>query len=319
MKILVSGSVAYDRIMDFPGKFADHILPDKIHVLNVCFMINGLKENFGGTAGNIAYTLSLLGERPVILASAGRDFEPYKLWLAQNKISIDYISMIESELTAAAYITTDQSDNQITAFNPGAMKFSSASFDFDSIVPEETIAIVAPGNLDDMFNFVKIYKQKTINYIFDPGQSIPAWDKEKLNEMINGAYIFISNDYELQLTLEKASLQVSDLVNITEMVITTKGEYGSTVMFKENGGIKTIEIPAVKPRELNDPTGAGDAYRGGLIKGLLLPGANAEQAAKIGSVSASYSLEVYGTQNFHFTHEEFSKRFEEAFGKKAIL
>ena len=161
MNILVSGSLAYDRIMDFPGKFSDHILPDKIHVLNVCFMIDGLKENFGGTAGNIAYALSLLDENPTIITTAGRDFDSYKDWLVKSKITTEHIKIIDEELTAGAYITTDKSDNQITAFNPGAMKFSS-SYDFESAAHDDTVAIVSPGNLDDMYNFSNMYKQKKI-------------------------------------------------------------------------------------------------------------------------------------------------------------
>ena len=317
MSILVSGSLAYDRIMDFPGKFSDHILPDKIHVLNVCFMIDGLKENFGGTAGNIAYALSLLGERPTIIATAGRDFEPYRGWLATNKISSGHIKIINEELTAGAYITTDKSDNQITAFNPGAMKFSS-SFDFDSVEHEEAIAIIAPGNLDDMSNFSKIYKQKKIDYIFDPGQSIPAWSGERLCEMIEGAKVFICNDYELQLVQDKTSMTIDDILGKAETLITTKGESGSTVTLKENNEIRNIDIPVVKAYPVNDPTGAGDAYRAGLIKGLMLPQKDIVHAAKIGSACASYSVEVYGSQNFYFTHESFNKKFEDTFGEVAF-
>ncbi|RMD56076.1 MAG: carbohydrate kinase family protein, partial [Nitrospirae bacterium] len=161
MNILISGSIAYDRIMDFPGKFSDHILPDKIHILNVCFIINNLRENFGGTAGNIAYTLSLLGESPRIIATAGRDFGPYREWLKKNRLSSEHILIIEDELTACAYITTDQSDNQITAFNPGAMKYP-AKFNFDNVPPSDTIAIISPGNLEDMYNFTEIYKKRNI-------------------------------------------------------------------------------------------------------------------------------------------------------------
>ncbi len=171
MNIIVSGSLAYDRIMDFPGSFSDHILPDKIHLLNVCFMINGLKENFGGTAGNIAYTLSLLGEKPTVIATAGSDFESYKSWLGKNNISVDAIKVVDDELTAGAYITTDKADNQITAFNPGAMKYC-ATYDFDALKSDRTIAIISPGNLDDMLNVSRIYKEKGIRYIFDPGQSL---------------------------------------------------------------------------------------------------------------------------------------------------
>ena len=317
MNILVSGSLAYDRIMDFPGKFSDHILPDKVHVLNVCFMINELKENFGGTAGNIAYALSQLGESPSIIATAGRDFGSYKEWFSNNKISIDNIKIIEEELTAGAYITTDLSDNQITAFNPGAMKFS-ASYDFESTAHDNTVAIVSPGNLDDMYNFSNIYKQKKIDYIFDPGQSLPAWSKEKLIEMIDGSKIFICNDYELQLTQEKTSMTIDDILEKTEALIQTKSEHGSVVILKEHGQTKNIDIPAARVDSVKDPTGAGDAYRAGLIKGFFLSDSDIVHAAKIGAVTAAYCVEVYGPQNFNFTSESFNNRFEEAFGEKAF-
>jgi adenosine kinase len=317
MNILVSGSLAYDRIMDFPGKFSDHILPDKVHVLNVCFMINELKENFGGTAGNIAYALSLLGESPTIVATAGRDFESYSNWFSDNKISTDNIKIIDEELTAGAYITTDQSDNQITAFNPGAMKFS-ASYDFESTAHDNTVAIVSPGNLDDMYNFSNIYKQKKIDYIFDPGQSLPTWSKEKLIEMIDGSKIFICNDYELQLTQEKTSMTIDDILEKTEALIQTKSEHGSVVILKERGQTKNIDIPAARVDSVKDPTGAGDAYRAGLIKGFFLSDSDIVHAAKIGAVTAAYCVEVYGPQNFNFTPESFNKRFEDAFGEKAF-
>ena len=317
MNILVSGSLAYDRIMDFPGKFTDHILPEKVHVLNVCFMINELKENFGGTAGNIAYALSQLGESPSIVATAGRDFGSYKEWFSNNKISTDNIKIIEEELTAGAYITTDLSDNQITAFNPGAMKFS-ASYDFESTAHDNTVAIVSPGNLDDMYNFSNIYKQKKIDYIFDPGQSLPAWTKEKLIEMIDGSKIFICNDYELQLTQEKTSMTIDDILEKTEALIQTKSEHGSVVILKEHGQTKNIDIPAARVDSVKDPTGAGDAYRAGLIKGFFLSDSDIVHAAKIGAVTAAYCVEVYGPQNFNFTSESFNKRFEDAFGEKAF-
>ena len=317
MNILVSGSLAYDRIMDFPGKFSDHILPDKVHVLNVCFMINELKENFGGTAGNIAYALSLLGENPTIVATAGRDFESYRDWFNKNNISTDNIKIIEEELTAGAYITTDQSDNQITAFNPGAMKFN-ASYDFEPAAHNNTVSIVSPGNLDDMYKFSNIYKQKKIDYIFDPGQSLPAWTKEKLIEMIDGSKIFVCNDYELQLTQEKTSMTIDDILEKTQTLIQTKSEHGSVVILKEHGQTKNIDIPAAGVNSVKDPTGAGDAYRAGLIKGFFLSDSDIVHAAKIGAVTAAYCVEVYGPQNFNFTPESFNKRFEQAFGEKAF-
>ncbi len=317
MNILVSGSLAYDRIMDFPGKFSDHILPEKVHMLNVCFMIDGLRENFGGTAGNIAYTLSKLGESPTVIATAGRDFVAYNNWLTSHKISTRHIKIIEEELTAGAYITTDQSDNQITAFNPGAMKFGS-TFDFDSVEHKKTVALIAPGNLDDMSNFSNIYKQKKIDYIFDPGQSLPAWSKEQLIEMIDGSKVFICNDYELQLTQEKASMTVDDILDKTEILVKTKGEYGSEVILREHDKTKSIDIPIAKTDSVKDPTGAGDAYRAGLIKGFFLSDNDIVHGAKIGAVSAAYCVEVYGPQGFHFTPESFNERFESVFGEKAF-
>ncbi len=317
MNILVSGSLAYDRIMDFPGKFSDHILPDKVHVLNVCFMINELNENFGGTAGNIAYALSLLGEDPTIVATAGRDFGPYREWFNNNNISTDNIKIIDEELTAGAYITTDQSDNQITAFNPGAMKFC-ASYNFGSVAHDNTVAIVSPGNLDDMFNFSNIYKQKKIDYIFDPGQSLPAWTRERLIEMMDGSKIFICNDYELQLTQEKTSMTIDDILDKTEILVQTKSENGSAVMLKEHGQTKTINIPAADVGSVKDPTGAGDAYRAGLIKGFFLSDSDIVHAARIGAVTAAYCVEVYGPQKFNFTPEAFNERFDGMFGEKAF-
>ncbi len=317
MNVLVSGSLALDRIMDFPGKFSDHILPEKVHVLNVCFMINELKENFGGTAGNIAYALSLHDESPTIVATAGRDFESYSDWFKSNKISTDFIKIIDEELTAGAYITTDLSDNQITAFNPGAMKFS-ASYDFESIAHDSTVAIVSPGNLDDMYNFPNMYKQKNIDYIFDPGQSLPAWTKERLIEMIDGSKIFICNDYELQLTQEKTSMTIDEILEKTEILVQTKSEHGSVVILKEHGQTKNIDIPAARVDTVKDPTGAGDAYRAGLIKGFFLSDSDIIHAARMGAVTAAYCVEVYGPQNYNFTPESFNKRFEDAFGDKAF-
>lgn len=317
MNILISGSVVFDRIMDFQGKFADHILPDKIDILNVCFMINELKEHFGGTAGNIAYALSLLNEKPYILATAGRDFGPYSEWLDKNSIPVDYIKIIREELTASAYITTDNTDNQITIFNPGAMKHR-ADFNFDSIPPKESIAIVSPGNIEDMFVFSGIYKQKEIDYLFDPGQSLPVWGGEELKEMIEGSFVFISNEYELQLTQDKTSLSVDDIVKMTKYIITTGGEGGSVIRFEENSKIKTIKIPSVPAARVSDPTGAGDAFRGGLLKGLSLPGKDIIKAAQIGSTLATYSVEVYGTQSFSFTMDDFNKRYKGVFGEDAL-
>ena len=226
MNILVSGSLAYDRIMDFPGSFVDHILPDKIHMLNVSFTVNGLREKFGGTAGNIAYALSLLGEEPTILATIGCDYGRYFEWLKTNGIDTGSITIIMEEFTAGAYITTDKSDNQITGFNPGAMKCR-APYDFEKVDIKTSIAIVAPGNIDDMAGYPKIYREKGIRYIFDPGQSLPIWKGETLAGAIDGAEILITNDYELDLVVKMTGLGVDELLKKTKTIISTIGEEGS--------------------------------------------------------------------------------------------
>ncbi len=308
MKIFVSGSLAYDRIMDFPEKFSDHILPDKIHILNVCFMVNGLKEQFGGTAGNIAYNLALLGERPLILASAGKDFDSYENWLRNHGLPLDGIRRVNDEFTAGAYITTDKADNQITGFNPGAMKHA-CEYNIDGASPNDTLAIVAPGNLDDMVTYSRCFKERSIPYIFDPGQSIPALAADRIIEMLTGSMLFISNDYELELVMRASSMEKADLLKLTGAIITTLAERGAVVATQD----REAQIPAVRPERVLDPTGAGDAFRAGLIKGLVT-GKDLMEAAKMGAVCASFGVECQGTQCHRFSEEEFWARHEANFG-----
>jgi adenosine kinase len=308
MNIIVSGSLAYDRIMNFPGHFSDHILPEKIHVLNVCFQVDGVKEKFGGTAGNIAYALSLMGETPGISATIGHDYQRYFDWLARNGITTENIKIIEDEFTASAYITTDQADNQITGFNPGAMKYSS-SLDFGRLNPKETLMIVSPGNLEDMVNYPRACKAGGIDYIFDPGQSLPMLGTKDLMQAIEGARILISNDYELDLIIRKTGLNREALLGRVREIIVTMGELGSKVITPEC----EISVPAVAPRKVEDPTGAGDSYRGGLMSGLI-HGKDIAQCARMGSVCASFAVECYGTQEYRFTLDEFNQRFHAGYG-----
>lgn len=304
MNIIVSGSLAYDRIMDFPGNFSDHILPQKVHVLNVSFTVNSMVEKLGGTAGNIAYALTLLHEKPMVLATVGRDYHRYFEWLEKNNIARDGIRMIEEELTASAYITTDRADNQITGFYPGAMKYPS-NFSFDKLNPKESLAIIAAGNLEDMTNYSLACKSLGIDYIFDPGQSLPMWQTQDLIQSIEGSKILISNDYELELITSITGLNRKELLKKTEIVITTLGEMGSRLITPQG----EIAIPAAKPKVVADPTGAGDAYRAGLAKGLI-QGKSIKQCAIMGSVCASFAVECYGTQEYHFSLDEFKERLD---------
>jgi adenosine kinase len=309
MKIYVSGSMAYDRIMDFPGKFSDYILPEKIHVLNVCFNVNGLVEKFGGTAGNIAYSLSLLEEKPHIVATIGKDYQAYFEWLGKNNIPSDLIKIIQEEHTAGAYITTDRSDNQITGFNPGAMKHPSG-YSFDDMEPGEAILHIAPGNLQDMIGYAKACREKGIPYICDPGQSLSLWEKDNFTEWLDGAMLLISNDYELEIIMKITGMQKQDLLGLVKTIITTLGEKGS--LLSTNGS--SLPVPAARANNVVDPTGAGDAYRAGFLKGIVT-GRDMETAAKIGAVTAAYAVEKYGTQEHSFSYREFEERYRDNFGE----
>ncbi len=308
MKTIISGSIAYDRIMEFPAGFSEYILPEKINNLNVCFTVNGMKERFGGTAGNIAYALRLMGEAPEISAAIGQDHSKYLDWLRKNRISTGMIRVIDKDFTAGAFITTDKTGNQITVFNIGAMGNSSC-LDFNSLDPQNTIIIISPGNLDDMINYPRESRKRGIRYIFDPGQQIPVIPKDDLIKSIDGAMILICNEYELDMIMNITGLNRDALLKRAETIIVTKGEKGSVIFTQDS----ETEIPAVKAKRVLDPTGAGDAYRGGLISGLLR-GMDIKESAILGSVCASFAVECYGTQEYTFTRDEFKKRLDEISG-----
>lgn len=302
-KILVSGSLAYDRIMNFPGHFKDQILPDKLHILNVSFFLDKMEESFGGTAGNIAYNLSLLGEKPTILANVGKDFGEYKQWLAKNKIDLSKVKVFLKQQTASAYIITDLSDNQIAGFFPGAM-FNTVST--PGRIPKSDIAIVSPQNPTDMVKLPEIFRKKKVDYIFDPGQQISSLSGSQLKKAVNGAKVLIGNDYEISLVKKKTGWSIKNILKNAEILITTLGEQGSEIRTKN----EVHKIPKVLRKKIVDPTGAGDAYRAGLIQGLLnnrpLP-----EVGRIASVVAVYAVEKQGTQNHTFSKKQFDLRYRQ--------
>ncbi len=320
-KILVSGSLVYDRIMDFPGKFADHIMPDKIHILNVAFAVNGLRESFGGTAGNIAYNLALLGERPTILSTAGRDFGLYRKRLLKNKIDVSRVQVVKNKNTASCYITTDMADNQITAFNPGALAGQCRdALQCVSTNKNNFLAIISPGNIKDMENYARFYKKVGIKYIFDPGQAITALKPNVLKASIKGAEALIGNDYEVGLLSKKTGWTINEIIDKVGMLIITKGEKGSEIYKRAltsqppftRGVIKAMKIPAVKLKKIIDPTGAGDAYRAGFIKGMV-QGWDAKKCGQLASVVASFAVEKYGTQEYRFGRKDVAMRFRNTY------
>jgi adenosine kinase len=309
VNIFISGSLAYDRIMDFPGKLSDHILPDKIHILNVCFTVNGMVEKFGGTAGNIAYSLSLLHERPILIATIGKDYASYFDWLKKNNISEEGIKIMREEFTAGAYIITDKADNQITGFNPGAMKYPSG-YTFRNAQSKDSISLIAPGNLQDMVEYANICKERGIDYICDPGQSLTQWEGNALREWLDGSMLLISNDYELEMIMKMTGMDKEGLLCLTKIIITTLGEKGSLI----SKPAFDVAIPAAEVHDVVDPTGAGDAYRAGLLKGIV-SGRDIETSAKIGTVAATFAIEKYGTQEHHYAYEDFIERYKSNFGE----
>lgn len=302
MQVYVSGSLAYDRIMNFDGRFEDHILPDKIHVLNVSFNVNGLKEHLGGTAGNIAYGLAQLEQRPIVLGSLGRDGQRYLDWLDSHGVETGFIRTVEEEYTAGAFITTDMSDNQITGFNPGAMNHP-CMFDVASMDPADSMVIVSPGNLEDMTLLPDDFRQKGIKFIYDPGQALNILQGDVLAKALQGAEIFISNDYELEVTLRKTGMSMDDLLKKVKHIISTKGEEGSALIGPEG----TVEIPTAPAEAVVDPTGAGDAYRSGLLAGLA-SGVDLAEACRWGAVVSSFAIAQHGTQEYSMTKQDFDTR-----------
>lgn len=309
LRIVVSGSLAYDQIMDFPGKFSDHILPDQIHNLNLSFSLSSCRQSFGGTAGNIAYNLTLLKERPTILGVAGSDFLSYAKWLKRQGADLGHLQIFKTEKTAAAYIITDLADNQITAYYPGPLPKNYARPAAIKLKNVD-LAIIAPEDKKRMLDYAAVYKKNHIPYIFDPGQALIAFSAEELCRALNGAKILIGNDYEIKLILDKLRASHEHLGKLVDIVVVTKGSEGSEIYQGDN----QISIKAAKVKNSSDPTGAGDAYRAGLIKGLIR-GYNLKTCGQLASLSAAYTVEKFGTQTHSFSAAGFKKRYRDNFGE----
>lgn len=309
-QIAVTGSVAFDHIMNFPGKFQDHILADKLHILNVSFLVQDLRRLRGGCAANIAYACALLDLKPVLTASVGSDFAPYGDWLAARGVDLGGVYTVEEMLTASCFITTDETNNQITGFYPGAMSQACEAKIANLPGDKPALAIVSPNHPPAMKDYPGECRELGVPFLYDPGQNIPALSGEELFEGLTGAKAVVCNDYELAMVQEKSGKSLEDLLEVCETVVVTLGEKGSRIHPR---GEDAIEVPAVKVEKVVDPTGAGDAYRGGLIKGLIA-GEGWETAARLGSLVAAYCVEHQGTSNYSFTREQFNARFEQAYG-----
>ncbi len=307
MSALICGSMAYDTIMVFHDKFENHILPEKVHILNVSFLVPVLRREYGGCAGNIAYNLKLLGEKPLIMATVGHDFEPYTQWLGQNSLSSEFIKVLDNSYTGQAYITTDEAGNQITAFHPGAMNSSHLNS-----VPTDgniKIGIVSPDGKEGMQLHAEQFKDLDIPFIFDPGQGMPMFNGEELLQFIEQATWLTLNDYESELMQERTGLSLEDIAKKVEALIITLGGKGSKIY--ADG--QCFDIPAAKPKAILDPTGCGDAYRAGLLYGLLNE-LDWATTGRIASLMGAIKIEHNGTQNHSFDIEGFQHRYRENFG-----
>ena len=310
MSVLICGSMAYDHIMVFQDQFKNHILPDKVHILNVSFLVPEMRREFGGCAGNIAYNLNLLDTSLALpMATVGKDFESYAYWMDSHNINRKYIKVIEDAYTAQAFITTDLDDNQITAFHPGAMNYSQENNISD--VSSCSLGIVSPDGRDGMLKHAQQFTEKNIPFIFDPGQGLPMFNGEELIQFIEQANWVTVNDYEWQMMKEKTGLSKKEITEKVEALIVTRGGEGSHIYTKEG----LIEIPIVEPESISDPTGCGDAYRAGLLYGLV-NNMDIEIAGKIASLMGSIKISCHGTQNHTFTIDEFMSQLESKFGYK---
>jgi adenosine kinase len=307
-KALICGSMAYDTIMVFEDYFRNHILPDKLHMLNVSFLALQMRREFGGCAGNIAYNLKLLGDTGYVMATVGHDFAPYAEWMDKKGVPRDYLRTIAGEHTGQAFITTDLANNQITAFHPGAMGHSH----LNEVGSAQGVAlgIVAPDGRDGMIQHAAQFAAADIPFIFDPGQGLPMFGGEDLKVFIGQASWVTVNDYEWSLLADRTGWNESDVTNRVAALIVTHGGEGSTV-FTAAG---KLDIPPAPARAVVDPTGCGDAYRAGLLHGLL-HGLSWDKTARIASLMGSLKIESRGTQNHHYSAAEFRHRYESLFGE----
>ena len=308
MTALICGSVAYDNIMVFEDSFKNHILPDKIHILNVAFLVPQLRREFGGCAANIAYNLRLLGENPLPMATVGQDFGPYREWLEKKSIHIGHIRVLDDVFTAQAFITTDLDDNQITAFHPGAM--NSAELNKVSDATGVKIGMISPDGRNGMIEHAAQFAKARIPFVFDPGQGLPMFDGKDLRRFIDQCTWVTVNDYEWQLLKDRTGWDVADVTKRAKALIVTRGAEGSTIYTAED----EFEIPTAKPKAVEDPTGCGDAYRAGLLYGLLRD-LDWETTGRIASLMGALKIECHGTQNHSFTLAEFKRRYKSSFGR----
>lgn len=312
MRIVVTGSLAYDYIMNFPGHFKDHILPDKVHMLSVSFLVNSMRRMRGGVAGNIAYTLALLGERPLVVASAGQDFGEYRDWMEHQGIDTAGIKLIDDEFTASCFINTDKANNQIVAFYTGAMAHSKHLSLLDFGLDANDLVIISPTDPDAMTRYAEECRTHGIPFLFDPGKQTPRLDGEQILAGLTGASVLVGNDYEFAMMAQKTGRTEAQLIAAAPLTVVTRGEQGSTIYSGATNG-QGVDIPIAPVVDVVDPTGAGDAYLAGLVFGLVR-GFPLAVVGRVAALAAAYTIEQRGCQEHRYTPVEFIERYVGVFG-----
>jgi adenosine kinase len=311
MRIVVTGSIAFDYLMSFPGTFTEHFLQEHIERVSLSFLVDSMDKRRGGCAPNIAYTLALLGERPLLMATAGEDFGEYRQWLEAAGIDTAGVKQIDGKFTASFFCSTDKANNQIASFYTGAMA-NAAELSFRTIGGCD-LAIISPNDPAAMVQYAEECRALGVPYIFDPGQQCARMSGDELRDGVVGASIVICNDYEFQLLGQKTGMGETEILEHSNALFVTRGEHGADVITREG----TIRVPAVPPHRVVDPTGVGDAFRGGLMKGIAL-GLPYDQCARIGAVAATYALEHLGGLAHAYTWTEFRERYEQHFGELQV-
>jgi adenosine kinase len=311
MKIVVTGSIAFDYLMSFPGKFTEHFLAEHMERVSLSFLVDTMDKRRGGCAPNIAYTLALLGERPFLMATAGQDFADYRAWLDAANIDTSLVKQVPDKFTASFFCSTDTENNQIASFYTGAMAHA-AELSFRTI-RDAGLVIISPNDPAAMVQYAEECRTLKIPYIFDPGQQCARMSGDELADGVVGATLVIVNDYEFELLRQKTGMSEGDVLKQAGALVVTRGENGCSIY----RGTDRTDVPAVPPSRIVDPTGVGDAFRGGLMKGLA-SGASDEVSAQLGSVAATYALEHLGGSSHAYTFDEFKKRYEEHFGRLVL-
>jgi adenosine kinase len=307
MSIVVTGSIAFDYLMSFPGKFTEHFLPEHMSRVSLSFLVDTMDKRRGGCAPNIAYTLALLGERPRLMATAGQDFAEYRRWLEAAGVDTSLVKEVPDKFTASFFCSTDVESNQIASFYTGAMA-NAGELSFRT-VNGCRFAIISPNDPEAMLQYADECRTLGIPYVWDPGQQCARMGGDELRDGLVGSAVVICNDYEFELIRQKTGLDESTVMEKTAALIVTRGEHGCTVRQRD----REVDVPALQPHRIVDPTGVGDAFRGGFLKGLAA-GSDLVTCAKLGSVAATYALEHLGGQSHAYTWEEFRSRYEAEFG-----